>query len=172
MEFEYQDNSRRRAKLVIVIGAVTAVAAGALAFLAINQARQQAQVGGATLVPVVVAQAPIAARKAIEAGEVVLREMPADATNEQGVFTDPDAVVGLISTVPILAGQPIYANMLASGTSTQGLAILEPGETVTADSEAWRAVSADRARRPGGRRPRPGRGHRRCLRHDDRDRPR
>ena len=50
-------------------------------------------------------------------------------------------MIGLMATVPILAGQPVYANMLATGTTANGIAILQPGETVGPDSEAWRAVS-------------------------------
>ncbi len=141
MEFEYRDPSRFRGKAIIAIGLVAALAAGGLAFYAVYQARQDAQVAGTALVPVVVAAQPIGARKAIEAGDVALREVPADPTNDQGVFTDPAKVVGLMATVPILVGQPVYANMLVSAETGEGLAILDPGETVGPDSEAWRAVS-------------------------------
>ena len=141
MEFEYQDPSRRRGKMIIVAGVIVALVAGGLAFYVLYQARQDAQSSGTVVVPVVVAAVPIAARVPIVETDVVLRQVPADATTSEGTFADPAAVVGLTATVPILAGQPVYANMLASGTSGNGIAILQPGETVAPDSEAWRAVS-------------------------------
>ena len=141
MEFEYQDPSRRRGKMIIVAGVIVALVAGGLAFYVLYQARQDAQSSGTVVVPVVVAAVPIAPRVPIVETDVVLRQVPADATTGEGTFADPAAVVGLMATVPILAGQPVYANMLASGTSGTGLAILDPGETIGPDSEAWRAVS-------------------------------
>ena len=141
MEFEYQDPSRRRGKVIIVAGVIVALIAGGLAFFVLYQARQEAQTSGVAVVPVVVAAVPIAARIPIVETDVVLRQVPADGTNAEGVFTDPAQVVGLMATVPILAGQPVYANMLATGTTANGIAILQPGETVSPDSEAWRAVS-------------------------------
>ncbi len=141
MEFEYQDPSRRRGKMIIVAGVIVALIAGGLAFFVLYQARQEAQTSGVAVVPVVVAAVPIAARVPIVETDVVLRQVPADGTNAEGVFTDPAQVIGLMATVPILAGQPVYANMLATGTTANGIAILQPGETVGPDSEAWRAVS-------------------------------
>ena len=141
MEFEYQDPSRRRGKMIIVAGVIVALVAGGLAFYVLYQARQDAQSSGTVVVPMVVAAVPIAPRVPIAETDIVLRQVPADATNAEGTFADPAAVIGLTATVPILAGQPVYANMLANGTSGTGLAILDPGETVSPESEAWRAVS-------------------------------
>jgi Flp pilus assembly protein CpaB len=141
MEFEYRDPSPRRGKGLIVLGLVLALATGAAAFFLVNQARQQAGQAGVAMVPVVVARQQIPARKPIEATDVVLREIPADATNEQGVFTDPAKVIGLVPTVTILVGQPVYANLLASQSVGSEFSILEPGETVGPDAESWRAVS-------------------------------
>ncbi len=141
MEFEYRDPVQRRGKVFVILGVILALLAGAAVFLMILQARQQAGQAGLEVVPVVVARQQIPARKPIEAADVELREVPADATNEQGVFTDPAKIIGLIPTVTILAGQPVYANLLASQSIGSAFSILEPGETVGPDSEAWRAVS-------------------------------
>lgn len=141
MEFEYQDPSRRRGKMIIVAGVIVALVAGGLAFYVLYQARQDAQSTGTVVVPMVVAAVPIAPRVPIVDTDIVLRQVPADATTSEGTFAEPAAVLGLMATVPILAGQPIYANMLASGTTGTGLAILDPGETISPESEAWRAVS-------------------------------
>ncbi len=139
MEMEFHDD-RSRGRWVIVVGLVLAVVAGGAAFFLLTQAQQQA--GQASpQVSIVVAARQIPARKAIEPADVVLRQVPADETNAQGVFADPAKVVGLIPGVTILAGQPIYANFLASQAQGGQFSILGPGETVGPTSEAWRAVS-------------------------------
>jgi Flp pilus assembly protein CpaB len=141
MEMEYRDPSKR-GKFIVVIGIVLAIAAGAAAFFLINQAQQQAGQSGLTKVSVVVATRPIPARKPVEAGDVVVREIPLDATNSAAIaFTKPTDVIGRVLAVSVFQDQMLTVNMLAS-TSTGGqFSILEPGETVGPDSEAWRAVS-------------------------------
>jgi len=141
MEYEYKDPARRRGKAIVVLGVLLALAAGAAAFFVVNQAQQQAGQSGLKTVSIVVAKAPIPAHKAIEAGDVEVRSVPADDSNASGVFADPAKVVGLVPSVPVLAGQPIYANFLASQSAGGQFAILDPGETVAPDSQAWRAVS-------------------------------
>lgn len=140
MELEYKDNSRR-GRYIVAAGVVLAVLAGAGAFFLLNQAQQQA--GQATLqkVPVVVAARTIAARKPIEPDDVIVREVPIDATNAQGVVATPDLVIGRVSAVAVFEGQMVTTNLLASSTTGGQFSILDPSETVTPDSEAWRAVS-------------------------------
>jgi Flp pilus assembly protein CpaB len=140
MELEYQD-PKRRGKIIVALGLVLAVLAGGGAFLLISNAQEQAGQAGLSRVSIVVAKAQIPARRAITLDDVEVREVPVDATNAEGVFANPAAVVGLIPSVTILAGQPIYANLLASQTQGGQFSILEPGETVGPDSPAWRAVS-------------------------------
>ncbi len=139
MEMEFNDN-RSRGRFVIVMGLILAVVAGGAAFFLINQAQQQAAQTGAT-VTVVVATRQIPARKPIEASDVAAREVPEDPTNAQGVFSDPTKVIGLVPGVTILEGQPVYANFLASQAQGGQFSILQPGETIAPDSQAWRAVS-------------------------------
>jgi Flp pilus assembly protein CpaB len=139
MEMEFHDG-RSRGRFVIVMGLILAVVAGGAAFFLISQAQQQAAHAGPT-VSIVVATRQIPPRKPIEAADVAVREVPLDATNAQGVFTDLTKVIGLIPGVAILPGQPIYANFLASQAQGGQFSILEPGELIAPDSEAWRAVS-------------------------------
>jgi Flp pilus assembly protein CpaB len=139
MEMEFNDN-RGRGRFVIVMGLILAVVAGGAAFFLISQAQQQAAQPGAK-VAIVVATRQIPSRKPIEAGDVAVREVPLDPTNAQGVFSDPTKVIGLIPGVTILEGQPVYANFLASQAQGGQFSILGPGETISPDSEAWRAVS-------------------------------
>jgi Flp pilus assembly protein CpaB len=141
MEMEYKDPSKR-GKFIVVLGIVLALAAGGAAFFLINQAQQQAGQSGLQKVSVVVAVRPIAARKPVEADDVALREIPLDPTNSAAIaITKLDDVLNHVLAVSVLQDQMLTTNMLAS-TSTGGqFSILEPGETIAPDSEAWRAVS-------------------------------
>ncbi len=141
MEMEYRDPSKR-GRWIVVIGVVLALAAGGAAFYLINQAQQQAGQGELQKVTVVVAARPIPARKPVEADDVTTREIPIDDTNTDAIAVRRvDLVVGHVLAVTVFQGQMITNNMLASTTSGGQFSILEPGETVAPDSEAWRAVS-------------------------------
>ncbi len=140
MELEYKDD-RRKGRFVILLGLVLALVAGGVAFYTVNQAQQKAGQSGAKKVSVVTAVATIAARQPIKAADVALREVPLDDTNANGVITDPNLVIGRIAAVTILQGQLVTTNMLASTTEGAPFSVLQPDETVSPDSEAWRAVA-------------------------------
>lgn len=140
MDQEFRDEGRR-GKIVIVLGVILAIVAGAAAFYLINQAQQQAGQANAQKVDAVVAVQVIPARQAISEADVAIRQVPLDPTNANGVITDPAEVVGRIPAVSILQGQLITTNMLASTDEGGQFSILGPDETVGPDSEAWRAVS-------------------------------
>ena len=140
MEMEYKDPSKR-GRWIVIIGVVLAIAAGGAAFFLISQAQQQAGQAGLQKVAVVVAARTIPARKPIEADDVVVREIPLDPTNAQGIVSTPDKVIGRILAVPVLQDQMVLTNLLASEATGGQFSILAPGETVGPDSEAWRAVA-------------------------------
>jgi Flp pilus assembly protein CpaB len=140
MEIEYQDTSRR-GKWIVAVGLLLALVAGGGAFFVVSQAQQQAGQAGVQTSPVVVAARDIAGRKVIDAADLEIRQLPVDGTTAQGVYADGSKLIGLVAGTPILKGQPVYANMLAGQSQGTGFSILAPGETVTADSPAWRAVS-------------------------------
>ncbi len=140
MEMEYRDPARR-SRFVVFIGILLAMVAGAAAFFLVNQAQQQAQLAGGQRQTIVVAARDIPARVALEAADITLREVPLDGTTASGVFTDPAAVLGLITSVPILNGQPVFANLLAGQTQGSQFSILGPEESVTPDSPVWRAIA-------------------------------
>jgi Flp pilus assembly protein CpaB len=140
MEMEYRDTGRR-GKVIIVVGIVLALGAGAAAFFLINQAQFDAGQTGLPKVPVVVAVQAIAARKPIEATDVEVRLVPIDPTNAQGIVSTTDKVIGRVPAVTILQGQLVTTNLLAS-TSTGGqFSILGPADTIEPGAEAWRAIS-------------------------------
>jgi Flp pilus assembly protein CpaB len=141
MEMEYKDPSKR-GKFIVLLGVILALAAGGAAFYLINQAQQQAGQGPIQKVTVVVAARPIAARKPVEADDVILREIPIDATNSAAIaMTQLDQAIGRVLAVSVFQDQMLTVNMLASTSSGGQFSILEPGETVAPDSEIWRAVS-------------------------------
>ena len=140
MEMEYKDPSKR-GRWIVIIGVVLAIAAGGAAFFLISQAQQQAGQAGLQKVAVVVAARMIPARKPIETDDVVVREIPLDPTNAQGIVSTPDKVIGRILAVPVLQDQMVLTNLLASEATGGQFSILAPGETVGPDSEAWRAVA-------------------------------
>jgi Flp pilus assembly protein CpaB len=140
MEMEYQDTGRR-GKVIIVLGIVLALVAGGAAFFLISQAQQTAGQQGLPKVPVVVAIQPIAARKPIEATDVEVREVPIDPTNAEGIVSTVDKVIGRVPAVTILQGQLVTTNLLASTASGGQFSILGPADTISPDSEAWRAIS-------------------------------
>ena len=140
MEIEYQDTNRR-GKMVIAAGIVLAIVAGAGAFFAISQAQQHAGQGELQRVPVVVAARDIPARKPIETGDIALREVPLDASNERGIFSNPDLVVGRILAVTVLEGQLVTSNLLASEASGGQFSIVDPTSSYAPELQPWRAVS-------------------------------
>jgi Flp pilus assembly protein CpaB len=146
MEMEFKDNSRRRT-LVLVVGVLLALAAGAAAFMLSNQGTDEPQVTFPTR-EIVVAAGPINARATIDATSIATRLVPLDDSNASA-FTTRDEVVGKIAAIPIVQFQPITPNMLAKGTGVGLVDILDANETIAPDSPVLRAVSltvpADRA---------------------------
>ena len=140
MEMEYKDPSRR-GRWIVVIGVALAIVAGGAAFFLINQAQQEAGQAGLQKVAVVVAAQTIPARKIIEATDVTVREIPIDQTNEQGIASTPEKVIGRVPAVAILQGQMVLTNLLASSTEGGQFTVLGPEESVGPDSPEWRAVS-------------------------------
>ena len=138
MEMEFKDSSRRRT-LVLVVGVLLAIAAGAAAFMLSSQGTDQPEEAFPTREVVVAAQ-PINARDTIEALEVVLRPVVMDETTANA-FDQREQVVGQVAAIPILQYQPITPNMLATGAGGGAVQILKANETVAPDSAVLRAVS-------------------------------
>lgn len=139
MEIEYSDKNSRRSKLYIGVGIVVALLVAGTVFVAL-QASTQLMSRDDDLREVVVASRDIPARKAIEEGDVSVRMIVSDATNETA-FTALDQVVGRVTGGPVASGQLITRNVLASTTEGQTFSILDPTEEFDPDGPDWRAVS-------------------------------
>ena len=145
MEMEYRDPSRR-GRWVIVLGLVLALGAGGGAFYLVNNAQQKAGTTATVVTTTaVVAKRDIPARARITTDDVSLRtDIPKDPTTTGDMLLgNIDAAIGQTTGVTILAGQLVTRNLFVTATTANGTAfsILNPGETVGPDSEAWRAVS-------------------------------
>src|SRR5262249_14770714 len=140
MEMEFVP-LRRRSRLIILVGVVLAIGAGASAFVLLKQAESDSTRANTPRVNVVVAAHAIPARKTIDGGDVVVKQLPADSVPTGSGFSDTKAAIGKVAAVTILEGQPITANLFASATGIGGVAVLGPDETVTASSPVWRAVA-------------------------------
>ena len=140
MEVEYKDTNRR-GKFIVVFGVILALLSGGAAFYLISAAQQNAGQAPLQKVAVVVAARDIPARKPIEPDDLVVREVPIDATNEKGISAKVEDFTGKVLAVTVFQGQIVTTNLIASNAGATGFSILEPNETVGPDSEAWRAVS-------------------------------
>jgi Flp pilus assembly protein CpaB len=139
VELEYSDKNSKRSKLYIAVGLVIAVIVGGLVYVAFQYSGLSAR-EDAVLREVVVAVRDIPSRKPIEEGDLGMRTVAADPTNETA-FTRIDEVLGRVSGVTILTGQLVTHNMLASSTQGQAYSILEPGEAFDPEGPDLRAVS-------------------------------
>ena len=138
MEMEFKDNSRRRT-LVLVVGVLLALGAGAAAFMLSSQGDDAAEEVFPTR-EVVVAGDFIGARETIGLDMITLRPVQLDDSNA-GAYTDPTLVAGNVAAISILPNQPITQYMLAQAQVQGGLTILDPDETIAPDSPVLRAVS-------------------------------
>ena len=139
MELEYSDRNSRRSKVYIAVGVIVALVVAATVFVALQASGLTAD-RNVEMREVVVAVRDIPARKAIEEGDVVVRSVAADPTNETA-FTRLDEVLGRVVGITVSTGQLVTRNVLASTTEGQPFSILELGTEFDPSGPDWRAVS-------------------------------
>ena len=139
MELEYSDKNSKRSKVYLVVGVLMALMVAGIVFVAL-QASSLLPQDDVVMREVVVAARDIPGRKPIEEGDVVMRTVVADTTNDTAM-TRIDEVLGRVSGVTILTGQMLTQNMLASSTQGQAYSILEPGQEFDPNGPDLRAVS-------------------------------
>ncbi len=140
MELEYSDKNSRRSKVYIAVGIIMALLVAATVFLALRASGLTAEDAVVEMRDVVVATREIPSRKAIEEGDVSVRSIPADPSNETA-FGTLDEVLGRVVGVPVATGQLMTRNLLASTTEGQTFSILEPGQEFDPNGPDLRAVS-------------------------------
>ena len=139
MELEYSDKNSRRSKVYIAVGLIIALLVAATVFLTLRASGLTAD-ENVEMRDVVVATREIPARKTIEEGDVSVRSMPADPSNETA-FASLDEVLGRVVGIPVAAGQLLTRNVLASTTEGQTFSILEPGQEFDPEGPDLRAIS-------------------------------
>lgn len=139
MEMEFKDTGRRRRLFLIGLGVALALAAGYGAF------RLASNGGSAPVVlreAVLVASRDIAARTTLTADDVTLRQVPIDEILGSS-YREAAAVVGRVTSVPIYADQQMTPNLFATAAADAEFSILGPDETISPDSQFWRAVAVN-----------------------------
>ncbi|MDQ3879955.1 MAG: Flp pilus assembly protein CpaB [Chloroflexota bacterium] len=131
---------RKRSRLIIATGVLMALVVGAAIFLMLQAGAYAPAEEGVAMTDVVVAARDIAGHKMVEDGDVEMRAVPADASNENAM-RDITEVLGRISAIAILPGQVIMPNMLTSADPNQPYQLPGPGEGYDEDGPPLRAYS-------------------------------
>jgi Flp pilus assembly protein CpaB len=140
VSFEDPDRNRRRSRIYVGVGLIMAILVGGVVLVALQGSAMLRE--PVEMRAVVVAVRDIASRKPIEEGDVAIREVVADPTNETA-YTLIEDVLGRVSGVPITTGQLVTRNMLAASSTGQAYSILEAGEEYDPSGPELRAVSVN-----------------------------
>lgn len=132
--------SRLAARILLALGVIIAVVAGAGTYLYAVAART-APPTETTMVDVLVAARDIEARSALGSSDVKVVQLPRDAAPANALH-DATGTAGLITTVRLSANEPVLPTKIALAGSEGTIAVLPPGQTV-ATSAAFRAMSVN-----------------------------
>jgi Flp pilus assembly protein CpaB len=112
--------SRASGCLWLAVGLILALAAGGVAFVALQRATvTRSQVGPATTKPIVVAARPIEAGTTLGDADMTVQNFPAE-TAPVGAVTSLAEAKGKITTIPLNTGEMILAHHLTQPDITAG----------------------------------------------------
>lgn len=138
-----QDGSKRRARLILILGVVLAIAAGAGTFIYASSA----QTVQPTVIPttgVLVAAREIPAKTALTAADLRVQEYNLDA-KPASALAKPEEAIGKITTVAISVGEPILASKFSDPKNPVFLVIpttaLDANGNIKSDTPNYRALS-------------------------------
>jgi len=139
-----EDRSRRRARLVLIVGLLIAVLAGAGTFVLSSGSKSEAPAPVPTT-DVLVASHDIPSRTALAAADLKVVKYPTDIA-PVAALSKPADVIGKIVQVPISAGEPILpTKFAAAGAAT--FTVFPPnaqpvaGQPIAAGTPDYRAMS-------------------------------
>ncbi len=139
-----EDRSRRRARLVLIVGFLIAVLAGVGTFVLSSGSKTEAPPPVVTT-PVLVASHDIPSRTALTAADLKVLQFPTDIA-PVSALSKPEEVTGKIVQVPISAGEPILpTKFAAAGAAT--FTVFPPnaqpvaGQPIAAGTPDYRAIS-------------------------------
>ena len=130
-----QDGSKRRARLILILGVVLAIFAGAGTFFYASSA----QTAVAPVIPttqVLVAAREIPAKTTLTAADLKVQEYNLDS-KPAAALTAPEAAIGMVTVTPISVGEPILASKFSDPKNPVFVVI--PASALTADG----AIKAD-----------------------------
>lgn len=107
-----EERSRRRARLVLIVGVLIAVLAGAGSYVVSSGSKSEAPPPVATT-DVLVAARDLPSRSAITAADVKVQKYPVDLA-PPAALTKPEEVIGKIVQQPLSAGEPVLPGKFAA----------------------------------------------------------
>jgi len=138
-----EDRSRRRARLVLIVGLLFAVGAGATTFFVANTAKSEAPAPIPTS-NIVVAAREIPAKTQITASDLKLVKMNTEVV-PPSALTTPEEVVGKITITSISIGEPILPTKLGGPNGNLFVVIpssaFAPDGTIPPGTPNYRAMS-------------------------------
>jgi Flp pilus assembly protein CpaB len=136
----YKSNrSRWVSRILLIAGVVLAVVAGVATYTYAVTPRTTGPSEVAT-VDVLVAARDLAARSALGPGDVKVVKLPPDLV-PTGALRDTGAAVGMITTVPLAANEPVLPAKIAAPGSEGHIAVFPPGTTAANSAARFRAMS-------------------------------
>ena len=138
-----EDRSRRRARLVLIVGLLFAVGAGATTFFVANTAKSEAPAAIPTS-SIIVAAREIPAKTQITSSDLKLVKMNTEVV-PPAALTRPEDAVGKITLVAISVGEPILPTKLGGANGTVFVVIpsdaLETNGNIKVGTPNYRAMS-------------------------------
>jgi Flp pilus assembly protein CpaB len=107
-----EDRSRRRARLVLIVGVLIAILAGAATYVVSSGSKAEAPPPVATT-DVLVAARDLPARSALTPADVKVQKYPVDLA-PPAALTKPEEVIGKIVQQPLAAGEPLLPGKFAA----------------------------------------------------------
>lgn len=137
-------DNRRRARLVLIVGILIAVLAGAGTFVVASGSKTEAPAPVPTT-DVLVAARDLPARTAVSAADLKVQKYPVDIAPATAL-KDPSLVVGKIVQVPMTAGEPVLPTKFAAAGAAS-FTVFPPnqqiavGQTIPPGTPDYRAIS-------------------------------
>jgi len=140
-----EDRSRRRARLVLIVGILIAILAGAGTYVVSSGSQSQQAPPPVATTDVVVAARDVPARSALTLADVKLVKFPVDLAPKTAV-ADTKEVVGKIAQTSLAAGEPILPSRFAAAGAAS-FTVFPPnaqppaGAAIPAGTPDYRAMS-------------------------------
>ena len=139
-----EDRSKRRARLVLIVGILIAIFAGGMTYVASSGSKSEAPPPVETK-DVLVAARDLPARSALTAADVKVQKYPVDLAPTTAL-AKPDEVVGKIAQQSLAAGEPILPGKFAAAGAAS-FTVFPPnaqppaGQPIAAGTPDYRAMS-------------------------------